>query len=69
MFVTADSLMPTQYILYSTQFIAQTICAVQQTVLCPHNMCGTAGSLMLTQYVRYSRQFNTHTICAVKQTV
>ena len=31
-FVTADSLMLTQYVWYSRQFNAHTICVVQQTV-------------------------------------
>ena len=82
MFGTADSLMLTQYVRYSRVFNIGTICAVQQTVYCSHNMsvttdslmltqyiCGIADSLMLTHYVWYSRQFNAHTICVVQQTV
>jgi len=49
--------MLTQYVWYSRQFNADTICVVQ------------LDSLMLTQYVWYSRQFNADTICVVQQTV
>ena len=48
---TADSLILTQYVLYSGQFNTDTICAVQRTVGCSHNYCVTDYSLVLTQYV------------------
>jgi len=61
--------MLTQYVWYSRQFNVDTICVVQQRVLCSHNMCGTADRLMLTQHVWYSRLFNVETIWVVQQTV
>ena len=55
-FSTAYSLMTTQFVRYSRQIEA-------------HTICDTADSLMLTQNVRNSRQFNSHTIFRVQKTV
>jgi len=66
---TAECLMLTQYVWYSRQFIADTICQYR------------TDNLMTKQYVRYSRQINadinvwnsiefkSHYICVVQQTV
>ena len=47
---TEDSLIPTQYMLYSRQINAQTI------------FISTADSLINTRYFLYSRKFNAHKI-------
>ena len=54
-----------QYVKYSRQFNAHTICVLQQAVKCWHNMCSAADSLMLTHFMLCSRLFNAHKVISI----